>query len=43
MAGRDVMLRLDSAPAVDLRRSTRLPPEVLESIHAFLPRDSAAR
>jgi len=36
-------LLLDSAPAVDLRRSTRLPLEVLESIHAFLPRDWAAR
>jgi len=36
-------LRLDSAPAVDLRRSTKLPMEVLENIHAFLPRDSLAK
>lgn len=35
-------LLLDSAPAVDLRRSTRLPMEVFESIHAFLPRDRDA-
>jgi hypothetical protein len=42
-AQRAMMLRLDSAPAVNLRRSTRLPLEVLESIHAFLPRDKAAR
>jgi hypothetical protein len=36
-------LLLDSAPGVDLRRSKKLPTEVLESIHAFLPRDRDAR
>jgi hypothetical protein len=40
MAGRDMKpLVLDSAPAVDLRHSRELPQEVLENIHAFLPRD----